>query len=952
MPTSGLPSGAASLRPPTPLLEREGDLAALRALVQDSLEGVGGFVVIEGSAGIGKTRLLAEARGIGALKGARVLSARGGDLEQDFAFGIVRQLFEPLLASVPVDERAELLADAAGLAAPIFDESALRAPPGPGGVAFAILHGLYWLAANVASAQPTLLVVDDLHWADAPSLRAIVHLVRRLEGLPLLLAVGTRPPEQSEQAALLAELITDPAAVVLRPRALSRESVVALTEDMFSAEPDAQFCAASHEVTGGNPLYLRALLTTLAAEGVAPTAESAVRVRQVGPEPVARAVALRLSRLPQQAGALARAVAVLGQGPQPEIAAALADLDRSEALVASAALLRSELLQLQPTLDFTHPVVRTAIYEAMGPVERGEAHRRAADLLRDAAAESEQIAAHLLLVAPAADPLVGVVLRKAARRAITRGAAETSITYLRRALSEPPAPAERSDVLWELGLAESLVDVLAAADHLLEALETVEDPLRYGERALQCGRVLLYADRHDEAIETLASGAARMVYENRALREQLQAALIISAWLAPALYPKARELLRELRELGPDRIATPEILTVLAYDKMLRALDREQVVSMTQKALQLGPLEGAGSLQFYPANVFGFAGDLRATAIIDDIVAAGRQHGDVVTVMAGVTSRAALRMKFGDLRGAEADAQEGLSLAEQVGSPLVVLFAAACLADVHIEQGHHEESQLVLSRVDLGTRAPDRAQYVLSYALNARGRIRLEQRRPEEALADFLAQGRIVEALEIENPEPAWFWRSSAATALHVLGHDDEARKFVLEELETARRWGAPRAIGIGLRTLGLIEGGSEGERRLREALDILAPSAAHLEHAKALIELGGALRRRNKRNEGRELLRRGADLAHHCGAPALVGRANEELAATGARPRKTLVSGRDSLTASERRVAQLAVKDLTNKEIAQELFVTVKTVEVHLSHAYRKLGIASRQQLNAALME
>jgi DNA-binding CsgD family transcriptional regulator len=235
------------------------------------------------------------------------------------------------------------------------------------------------------------------------------------------------------------------------------------------------------------------------------------------------------------------------------------------------------------------------------------------------------------------------------------------------------------------------------------------------------------------------------------------------------------------------------------------------------------------------------------------------------------------------------------------------------------------------------------------FFLTARGRLRLDQRRPENALDDFLAIGRIAEAVEIHNPafRP---WRSHAATALHALGRDGEARELATEELELARRWGAPRPIGVALCTLGLIDGDTHGDVRLREAIDVLAASPARLEHAKALVQLGAARRRRNARVEAKELLREGVELAYRCGATALVERGNEELAATGARPRKILLTGLDSLTASERRVAQLAADELSNKDIAQALFVTVKTIEVHLSNAYRKLEIGSRRELAAAL--
>ena len=193
-------------------------------------------------------------------------------------------------------------------------------------------------------------------------------------------------------------------------------------------------------------------------------------------------------------------------------------------------------------------------------------------------------------------------------------------------------------------------------------------------------------------------------------------------------------------------------------------------------------------------------------------------------------------------------------------------------------------------------------------------------------------------------------WRSQAALALLRLGGIDEGRRLAREELELSRRWGAPRTIGISLHALGLVEGSAAGEKRLREAVEVLADSPARFEHARVLIDLGAALRRANTRNEARKHLRQGVDLAHECGASGLVTRGNEELAATGAHPRKVMLSGLESLTASERRVAQMAAEEVSNKEIAQALFVTVKTVEVHLSRVYRKLDIQSRRELAGAL--
>ena len=171
------------------------------------------------------------------------------------------------------------------------------------------------------------------------------------------------------------------------------------------------------------------------------------------------------------------------------------------------------------------------------------------------------------------------------------------------------------------------------------------------------------------------------------------------------------------------------------------------------------------------------------------------------------------------------------------------------------------------------------------------------------------------------------------------------------DELERARAFGAPRATGTALRTLGLVEGGGkEGLGRLADAVRLLESSEGRLEHGFALYELGAAQRRANQRAEAREPLRAALDIAVKLDAVRLRRRAEEELRATGARPRRLVLSGLDSLTASERRVARLGTEGRTNREIAQSLFVTARTIEGHLTAIYRKLEITSRDELPAAL--
>src|SRR5207248_4248160 len=223
---------------PGVLLEREAELAALDAVFDAARGGEGRLVVVEGTAGIGKTRLLGAARELALADGLDVLAARGGELEGAFVFGIVRQLFEAPLAATTADARAELFAGAAELSASLFASAPTSALREGAESTFAMLHGLYWLAANFALRKPTLLIVDDLHWADEPSLGWLAYLGRRLEGLPLLVLAATRPPGRATESTLLTEFVTDPQAVTIRPGGLGLESATALARDRLAAEPD------------------------------------------------------------------------------------------------------------------------------------------------------------------------------------------------------------------------------------------------------------------------------------------------------------------------------------------------------------------------------------------------------------------------------------------------------------------------------------------------------------------------------------------------------------------------------------------------------------------------------------------------------------------------------------------------------------------------------------------
>ena len=948
---SVLPSGGGSAL----LLEREAQVAALRALADAARAGGGRLVVIEGGAGIGKTRLLAEARAIAGSAGMQVLAARGGELEGEFAYGIVRELFDALLASASSDIRAELLSGPAALIEPLFGASRLAVSQDASAEgSFAILHGLYWLAANVALQQPTLFAIDDLHWADPASLRWLLYLTRRLEGVPLLVAAAARPPEgESRDPALVAELLADPEAAAVRPEPLGRASIAMLARELHALEPDDPFCAAVASVTRGNPLFVGAVLDAVAREGTSPTAEQVPRLLEIGAQGVSRVVGLRLARLQPRALALLRAASILGDGTALRQVAALAGVNTGELGAAAAVLVRLGLLRREDPLEFFHPVVRSAVYETLDVVERDAAHRLAAELLLKAGARPESAAGHLLRVAPQADSFVVSTLREAAERALARGAAEAAVGYLTRALAEQLDPVARAEVLVELGLAERRTNGPAAVDHLRAGLALLADRSRRGAVALELGRALWFTDRIADALAVFQQALDETDREQDPdLYEVLVAELISSAWWVAQTYPIAEATIGELDlDALHGGLGSEMLLATVAHYEYRLGLRRERAIELARRALAPGNLPASGSLAFvYAVTALRGSGlPDEAVGIFNQAVAEARRRGDVFNVAYMLMWRGQCQTDRGDLRAAVADLREAIDLGAAHGMVAAWPYNIGFLARALLEQGEADQAARVIERGGFAEQLPiDQFEFV--YVRLYRSRLRIETGSPERGVDELLQVGETVRRLPFDNPSCVP-WRGSAAEGLRRLDRGNEARALAGEELALARRWGDPIAIGASLRVLGLVEGGTAGLELLREAVAVLAGSEARLEHARALVDLGAALRRANRRTEARERLREGVELARTLGAFGLAGRANQEIAATGARPRKVLRTGLDALTASERRVAGLAADGMSNKEIAQTLFVTIKTVEVHLSNAYRKLEISSRAQLDKALL-
>jgi DNA-binding NarL/FixJ family response regulator len=922
------------------LLERDEEISLLDHIVGNALSDGGTTALIEGPAGIGKSRLLGLAREMGGAAGYRVLSARASELERDFAFGVVRQVFEPAL--VDSENRDRLLSGPARAAARVFEPPALATGSGE---SYGTLHGLFWLAANLASETPLLLAIDDLHWCDLASLEFVTFLQRRLEGLPILVVATSRPVLSSAHSALVAEIALDPATVSIRPQPLSRDAVEALILLRLGTAPTPGFSGECHRTTTGNPLFVLELLKFLSGEGVRPDEDGISIVKGVGGRAVSRGVSVTLARLPSHTASLARVIAVLGDGAAWPVMATLAGLEEDVVAEAVTDLVRAEILSPERPFAFVHPLLRDAVYLEIPAAERTLWHGRAAAALLAAKAPEEQVAKHLLLTPPRGSTEVVVLLRSAGGLAASRGDATAAASYLRRALAEPVDDESRPQLLLELGSLEAAADAPAAADHVRQAYNLLADPALRGLAARILARMLLFTGTAAEAVDVARRAIADLDGGHEDQRRTLEA-FELYARAFGARVPDAGARLAEIRRMPmAEGVGARILAAVAAWDWSLSGGSGDQTCALALAALADGTLiksdPGFGAV--IAGGVLGLGERDEALKVWDDTVERAHRIGSLRTLCLVNIWRGWTWLQRGVLLEAEFILREALDqivTLEKNGAGQA--YITAFLTKVLMERGDLTAARMTFRAAGRPAEGSDAEQLFWQCGV-------------ELELLDTNWEGALA-ACDRHNADmrlasnPTWApWRSLRGLALHGLRRDAEALTLIEQELADARRWGTPGAVGRTLRVLGTLRRGGSIDL-LAEAVELTADSVARLEHAKALAAFGSSMRRAGHRMDARRPLRQALEIAEHCGARAVASQARAELAAAGGRPRQVQLSGPASLTPSERRIADMAAAGETNRDIAQALYVTPKTVEVHLTSVYRKLGIKTRAGLKQAL--
>lgn len=949
------PSAWPQASPPIDLLERETELEAIQSVLDGARGGRGGVVVIEGPPGAGKSRLLAAARARARESGMRVLPARGAELEREFPFGVALQLFSPQLR-LSSERTRRLLEGPAAYAAPLFDGTGAKEPIGGGERRAALSAGLCWLAANLVwdSASedrplPMVLAVDDAQCADQASLGFLSQLADRVQELPIALVIGVRVGDPDVPEEPLLRLSGQAGRALLRPAPLTLTAVYQVLRASLNQAPDPAFARACAWATGGNPFLLVALVEALRAEGVAPSARSAARVGRMVPDEVLRATALRVRRLPDNAVRLARAAAILGDRAPVAQVAALAEVDIESAERAADLLAQARLLEVGEPLSICHPLITAAVIEEMGTLAAGRAHRRAVAILTEAGAEEPTIAGHLLFTRPEADPHSVEILRDAALAALACGESTGAARLLRRALDEPPADEILPAVLLDLAYAEAANGEPEAPGRLDRALALITEP---GERARAThalSRLLSARGEFGRAAAVAERGLTELGSEHP-LRSRLQTSYFAAAAFEPTTRSCAIAQMEPIRRraraghLPADRA----LVAQLALREVNDAAPPEHVRTLAVAALSgdplIEPVTQGRALGFAVAALIQIDEFELAEAALAAALDSARARGLLVAAGAARHWRSLVHYRRGRLQEAIVDAEAAHQIARS-GWATFEGWSAAILAHARMEVGELHGAREAIALGEMARSGLDR-----TLVLEARGRLALLEGEPEAALADFQAAGRhLAEHYGLWHPG-MFVWRRAAAFAAHLVGDADLAASHLRIARDEAQRAQVASPLGEALRVEGIVTGGERGIAHLRRAVAVLEPSPARLEFARALVELGGALRRSGKRAAARAPLRRALELADGFGARPLAETALAELRASGARPRRAALSGIDALTPTERRIAELAARGRANPQIAKALYVTTKTVEWHLSHVYSKLDISSRDRLPAAL--
>lgn len=916
---------------PVALVERGPELRALNRCLQDVAAGTGALAIVEAPAGHGKSALLDVVERRTRDAGWTVCRTGHAPDDRSCAFGLLRGLLDAAGAAVPEASPPAAIAalPTGGALPPDIDASA-------------VASAVHSFVRTLAEQRSLALIVDDGHHADDASLAVLAALARRAPDLPLLIVIASRPGPASAAADVLGSFAGARGLVALEPGRLSEDASAELVRSWI-ADATEETCARTHAAAGGDPWLTTELCRQIHRHG--PTILDAPVERLRLSRPGRLAIRRRLAELPDDGRRTADALAVLGGEGDHHDLAAIAGLPVQTLGPVHATLEAAGLCD--GGWRFVHPLVEAGVLEQIGAADRERLHRAAAQVLLGRNASERRVAGHFLHAGPAGDGDVSAALRKAATDATADGALVEAASYIERALDERAPGEDRAGLLTELGTLAFHAGLPDVRPRLHEALAATDDD---GARVEVLGRLaaLQVIDPREDSLELLEEAVASDA------PPEVRLAAEIAQLDSLILFPdRGAERARRTLALDPSTIDDDVLRrSVLAHHAWLGAetgdLDAPAVLRLAHAALEGGTLvrHAAHRAAYHLATrVLIAAGDDRGAArAIGRLRAEATECGSPRLAAAAGWYAAELALRRGDLAAAEREATGALDAVQGLNG--VSAGVLELLVEALVDRGEHglatdllaEHEQLWSgdSGWEIGVRHA-RARLLL-----ATGDYRAAEDEAREAGRLRVAQGR---------PNPAWTgWRATLALALAHQGRFEEAIAVADEEVELARRFGAAHALGRALHARAVSEQDHEARAALaRAALDEV-PDPGALVRARLQIVLGDALVRWGARVEAREPLRSAFESTDRLGAATDAAEARRILVASGLRPRTSAVSGVASLTPRQRQICDLVAAGRSNRAIAQELFLSIKTVETHLATSYQKLAVSGRRELAGLL--
>ncbi|MFI1169795.1 AAA family ATPase [Streptomyces sp. NPDC020801] len=914
------------------LIGRDRELAILCELIASPASRA--RLVVRGERGLGKSALLRTFAAEAARQGWRVLRVAGDPADQEF--GMARRI----LSRIEEDRHVGAVPEPPDAAVQV------KASTLPLTLAHAGESVLAFLRT------PTLLTIDDVHLADGESLKWLTRLLRRVSTQPLAVVAALTPQAATAYGGLEIGDLLPCLEHQLTLAPFGAHEVGALAEHLLGGQAEEAFVQACEEATAGIPSALYEVLSQIGARGAAPDAATAGQILRYVPRDLGRSVMADIRSGGDEVVSTAVAAAVLCANPSPDLLAHATGLSVTTVDDAIHTLTQAGIVHdTAQGPRFAAPVIAAAVANEVPPSLQRHLHSRAARFLLDAGASWNKLTPHLLQCRRGDEWVVEALLWAAdeARRHDN----DSAVACLRRVLHEPIPDDVRASVLVLLGEAELSRCARTGARSLRSGLQ-LDLPARVqGPAARSLAGALFTLNRYPEGIQVLEETVDKLRTADpaQALRTE------IDLLYAQVTYvPSASAFMPRLVQLSPDDVedvgAQRSLAALLAMRSVMTARGPQEAIAHAQRALAQGVIPEGDESFVYTGAVLALAAAGRPDLALTHV---DHSHERLRSDSPGLaqayvhTLRAGVHYRLGNVVPCIGDAQAAVRTLRTLGAGPQANHSVAMWADALLKQGEPQQASALLREHGLTEQLSQ--HWANDFTLLVRGRVNRALGRPRQALADFLDSGELACARGLGAPA-VLPWRSEAALTHALLGETRQARVLIDEELDLARSWGVPETIAVALRAAAVIAGGTEGIRLLGEAVTLSEATSCRLVYAEALAEQGALLAGQGAHGEARDHLQQALKVAQRCGATSICRRAEQELGRIGYRPAGQERQGPQGLTKAEQRVARLAAQGLTNRAIARELFVELRTVELHLSRCYRKLGITGRSGLAEALGE